>query len=73
MKINPSKSKALRLTRARVKDPLNCYFFLGGGVGQRISETNNCKYIGVILRSLISWADQVIYTIQKKPRRHVVS
>jgi hypothetical protein len=28
MKINPSKSKAIRLTRARVKDPLN-YLLMG--------------------------------------------
>jgi len=43
-----------------VKDPLN--YYLGD---QRIPEASNCKYLGIILRSDLSWADQVNYTVQK--------
>ena len=43
MKINPSKSKAIRFTRARVKYPLN-YSLLG----TLIPEANSCKYLGII-------------------------
>ena len=44
MKINPVKSKALRFTRARVKNPLG--YSLGD---QKISEASSCKYLGIIL------------------------
>jgi hypothetical protein len=44
MKINPSKSKAFRFTRARMKDPLN--YTLGD---QLIPEGSSCKYLGIIL------------------------
>jgi hypothetical protein len=60
MKINPSKSKAVRFTRARVKDPLN--YTLGD---QLIPEASSCKYLGIILRSDLSWADHVSYTVKK--------
>jgi hypothetical protein len=60
MKINPNKSKALSFTRARVKDPL--YYSLGD---QKIPEASSCKYLGIIIRSDLSWADQVNYTVQK--------
>jgi len=60
MKINPSKSKAIRLTRARVKDPL--IYALKGTL---IPEASSCKYLGIILRSDLSWADQVNYTAKK--------
>jgi len=46
MKINPSKSKAVRFTRARVKDPLNYSL-----MGTLIPEASSCKYLGTILRS----------------------
>jgi len=49
MKINPSKSKAICFTRARVKDPLN-YSLMDA----LISEASNCKYLGIILRSNLS-------------------
>ena len=52
MKINRSKSKAIRFTRARVKDPLN-YSLLG----TLIPEANSCKYLGIILHNDVSWAD----------------
>jgi len=60
MKINPSKCKAVRFTRARVKDPLN--YTLGD---QLIPEASSCKYLGIILRSHLSWADHVNYTVKK--------
>ena len=49
MKINEGKSND-----SRVKDPLN--YYLGD---QRIPEASNCKYLVIILRSDLSWADQV--------------
>jgi len=60
MKINPSKSKAIRFTRARVKDPLNCSL-----MGTLIPEVSSCKYLGIILRSDLSWADQVNNAVKK--------
>ena len=47
MKINPSKSKAIRFTRARVKDPLNHSL-----MGTLIPEASGCKYLGIILRCI---------------------
>jgi hypothetical protein len=60
MKINPSKSKAICLTRARVKDPLNYSL-----MDMLIPEANSCKYLGIILRGDLSWADHVNYTVKK--------
>jgi len=60
MKINPSKCKAVRFTRARVKDPLN--YTLGD---QFIPEASSCKYLGIILRSDLNWTDHVNYTVKK--------
>ena len=60
MKINPNKSKALSFTRDRVKDPLN--YFLGV---QMIPEASCCIYLGIIIRSDLSWADQVNFTVLK--------
>jgi len=60
MKINPSKSKAVCFTRARVKDPLN-YSLMDA----LIPEASSCKYLGIILRSDLSWADQVNYAVKK--------
>jgi len=54
MKINPNKSKVLNFTRARVKEPLN--YSLGD---QKIPEASCCKYLGIIIQSDLSWADQV--------------
>jgi hypothetical protein len=59
MKINPTKSKVFCFTRAQVKEPLN--YTLGGTV---IPEASSCKYLG-ILRSDLSWSDQVNYTVIK--------
>ena len=60
MKINPSKSKAIRFTRASVEDPLNYSL-----MDTLIPEVSSCKYLGIILRSGLSWADQVNYTVKK--------
>jgi hypothetical protein len=64
VKINPSKSKEIRFTRARVKDPLN--YFLTDTL---IPNEGSCKFLGIILRSVLSWAGQVNYTV-KRPGRH---
>ena len=60
MKINPSKSKVVRFTRARVKDPLNYSL-----MGTLMPEASSCKYLGIILGSDLRWADQVNYAVKK--------
>jgi hypothetical protein len=60
MKINPSKCKAVRFTRVRVKDLLN--YTLGD---QLIPEASSCRYLGIISRSDLNWADHVNYTVKK--------
>jgi len=60
MKINPIKSKSIRFTKARVKDPLNYSL-----MDTLIPEGSICKYLGIILSSDLSWADQVKYTAKK--------
>jgi len=60
MKTNPNKSQALSFTRARAKDQLN--YSLGG---QLIPKVNCCKYLGIVLRNDLRWADQVNNTVQK--------
>jgi len=60
MKINPSKSKTIRFTRARAKDPLNYSL-----MSTLILEASSCKYLGIILRSDLSWADQVNYAVKR--------
>jgi len=42
MKINPGKSKEVRFTRARIKNPLG--YSLGD---QKIPEASSCEYVGV--------------------------
>jgi len=60
MKINPSKSKAIRFTRASVKDQLNYSL-----MGTLIPEASSCKYLWISLRSDLIWADQVNCTVEK--------
>ena len=60
IKINPSKSKTVRFMRARVKDPLNYSL-----IDALIPEVSSCKYLGIILCSNLSWADQVNYRVKK--------
>jgi hypothetical protein len=55
--INPAESKAVCFTRARVTELLN--YSLRDIV---IQEASSCKYLGIILRSDLCWADQVNYT-----------
>ena len=52
IKINPGKSKAIRFTRARVKNPLG--YSLGD---EKIPEVSSCKYLRIILRSDLNWVD----------------
>jgi len=60
MEINASKSTVVRFTRARVKDPLNYSL-----IDALLAEGSSCKYLGIILRSDLSWGDQVNYTVKK--------
>ena len=50
MKINPIKSKTVRFTRARVKDPLSYSL-----TDTLIPGVSSCKYLGIILRSNLNW------------------
>jgi hypothetical protein len=49
MKINPAKSKLVCFTRARVTKPLTIRYG-----AQKFRKTNNCKYLGIILRNDLS-------------------
>jgi len=60
IKINPSKSKAIRFTRARVKNQLG--YSLGD---EKFPESSSCKYLGIILGNRLNWVDQVNSTAQK--------
>jgi hypothetical protein len=54
------KNKAVCLTRARVKEPLNYWL-----MNTLIPEASSCKYLEIMFRSGLSWADQVNYTVKK--------
>jgi hypothetical protein len=60
MLINRTKRKTVCFTEARVTEPLN--YSLRDIV---IPEASSCKCFGIILRSDLSWADQVNYTVMK--------
>jgi len=60
MKINASKSKEVRFTTARVKDPPNYSL-----MGTLIPEAISCKYLGIILLHDLYWEDQVKHTVKK--------
>jgi len=60
MKINPDKSKAVSFTKARFKERLRYYFG-----EQLIPEASSCKYLGIIIRNDLNWADHVNYTLRK--------
>jgi len=49
IKINPGKSKAVSFTKGRVN--------------QLIPEASSFKYLGIIIRSDLNWADHVNYTL----------
>jgi len=59
MKINPSNSKAVSSTKARVKEQIRYYF--GDLI---IMEAYSFKYLGIIISDL-NWADHVNYTLRK--------
>jgi hypothetical protein len=67
MKIYPSKSKSISFTRARMKEPLNYTLR-----NQKIPEDSSCKYLGTIIRSDLSWADQVNHTVKKPVGRYIL-
>ena len=60
MKINPDKSKAVSFTKARVKERTRYYFG-----EQLISEASSFKYLGIIIRNDLNWAEHVNYTLRK--------
>jgi len=60
MKISPGKSIAVSFVRARVKDPLN--FPL---LDQVIPQASSCKYLGIILRSDLTWTDHINCTAKE--------
>ena len=60
MEINPGESKAVSFTKARVKERIRYYFG-----DQLISEASSFKYLGIIIRSDLNWADHVNYTLRK--------
>jgi hypothetical protein len=56
--MNPSKSKAVSFTKARMKERIRY------SIGDRlIPEANSFKYLGIIIRSDLNWADHVNYTL----------
>ena len=58
MKINPDKSKTVSFTKARVKERLM--------FGEKlIPEASSFKYLGIIMRNDLNWADHVNYTLRK--------
>jgi len=60
MKINPDKSKAVSCTKDRVKEKIKYYF------GQHLIPEASCfKYLGIIIRNNLNWADHVNYTLRK--------
>jgi hypothetical protein len=60
MVINPDKSKTVCFTIARLTKPLN--YSLRDVL---IPEASSCIYLGIILRSDLSRADQANYTVRK--------
>jgi hypothetical protein len=56
MKINPNKCKAIRFTKARIKDPLN--YFLRD---QIITEDSFCKYLGIVIRSDLTFSGRSLH------------
>jgi len=60
MKINPGKSKAVSFTKVTVKELIKYYF------GDKlIPEASSFKYLGIIIRNDLNWADHVNYTLRK--------
>jgi len=66
MKINKSKSEAVRFTRARMKDPLD--YSLANTL---IPEASSFKYLGIILRSELSWAVKSTTRLKRRGRHYI--
>jgi len=60
MKINQGESKAVRFAKARAKERI--MYYLGD---QLFPEASSFKYLGIIIRSDLNWADNVNYTLRK--------
>ena len=60
MKIHPDKNKAVSFTKGRVKELIRYYFG-----EQLIPEASGFKYLGIIIRNDLNWADHVNYTLRK--------
>jgi len=60
MKVNPGESKTVRFTKARLKKRKRYYF-----VDQLFPEVSSFKYLGIIIRSNLTWADHDNYTLRK--------
>jgi len=68
IKINPGKSKAVSFTKVRAKERIRYYFG-----DQLIPEANSFKYLGIIICSVLNWADHVNYTLRKASKaRHFI-
>ena len=48
------------MTKSRAKVPLNYSLIV-----KVIPQTSSCKYLGIIICSDLSWADEVNYTVKK--------
>jgi len=59
-KINPGKGKSVSFTTAKTKERIRYYFG-----DQLIPEASSFKYLGIIIRSDLNWADHVNYTLRK--------
>ena len=60
MELGGRKLNEINPGSARVKDPLNSCFG-----DKKIPEASSFKYLGIIIRRDLIWADQVNYTVQK--------
>jgi hypothetical protein len=62
MKIHAGKSETVSFTKSRVKDSIRYYFG-----DQLIPEASNFKYLGIITRSDLNWANHVNYKLDNIP------
>jgi hypothetical protein len=59
MEINGCKCKAVSFTKARVKERIRYYFG-----DQLMAEASSFKYLGIIIKSRLNWADRVSYRLR---------
>jgi len=60
MKIDGGQNKVVSFTKAMVKERIRYYFG-----DQLIPVASSLKYLGIIIRGDLHWADHVIYTLRK--------